>query len=114
MGPDLRVVLTQIPIVIGLLASNRTGDAMDTPPLPSNPSIDNPPLTPEPIREDPESDTPNEPENDPVKPDSRPKKVHGRSKSAFYSENPFACRRSERPYLSLPRLRCTTDELHTM
>ena len=89
MEPDLRVVLTQIPDVIGLPASNRTGDAMDTPPLPSNPSIDNPPLTPEPIREDPEPDTPDEPKNDPVKPDSRPKKVHGRSKSAFYSENPF-------------------------
>lgn len=50
---------------------------MATPPLPSNPSIDNPPLMPEPIREDPEPDTPDEPDEDPVDPDSSPKKVRG-------------------------------------
>jgi hypothetical protein len=48
---------------------------MATPPLPTNPSIDNPPLTPEPIRKDPEPDTPDGPEDDPVDPDSSPKKV---------------------------------------
>jgi hypothetical protein len=61
---------------------------MATPPLPHNPSIDNPPLTPGPIREDPETDTSDDPADDPVEPDSSPKKVR-RGESGLSLENPF-------------------------
>lgn len=62
---------------------------MATPPLPSNPSIDNPPLTPEPIREDPQPDPPDDPAGDPIEPDPSPKKVHGRGEAGLCLENPF-------------------------
>lgn len=62
---------------------------MATPPLPSNPSIDNPPLTPEPIREDPKPDIIDAPEEDPVDPNSTQKKVHGRSETGLCLENPL-------------------------
>ena len=83
MEPDLSVVLTgwtehKAPTQFDSRHLTAEVIAMPTPPLPSNPSIDNPPLTPEPIREDPEPDTPDEPEEDPADPDSSPKKVRGR------------------------------------
>ena len=62
---------------------------MATPPMPSNESIDDPPLTPEPIREDPGPEPPDEPEEDPVDPDSSPKKVRGRGETDLCLENPF-------------------------
>lgn len=74
---------------IGLRASNAQVAPMATPQLASNPSIENPPLTPEPIREDPRPEPPDEPENDPVDPDSSPKKVRERGQTALCLENPF-------------------------
>jgi hypothetical protein len=41
----------------------------DLPPLPYNPSIDNPPLIPEPPREEPDPDDPDDP---PIDPNSMP------------------------------------------
>ena len=69
---------------------------MATPPLPSNPSIDNPPLTPEPIRDDPRPEPPDEPEEDPVDSDSSPKRLSGRGEQFFAWRIYFACRHSER------------------
>jgi hypothetical protein len=89
MEPDLRVVLTHIPTRLDCPHLTAQVTAMATPPLPSNPSIDNPPLTPEPIREDPEPDTPNEPEEYPVDPDSSPKKVRGRGETDLCLDNPI-------------------------
>ncbi len=62
---------------------------MATPPLPSNPSIDNPPLTPEPIREDPQPDIIDAPEEEPVDPNSSQKKVYGRGETGLCLENPL-------------------------
>jgi len=62
---------------------------MATPPQPYNPSIDNPPLTPQPIREDPDPDTLDGPKEDPVEPYPRPKRVHRRAESIMCMENLF-------------------------
>jgi len=59
---------------------------MPTPPLPSNPSIDNPPAMPEPIRLDLQPDISDEPEEDSVNPDTAAKKMR-QGETALRPEN---------------------------
>jgi hypothetical protein len=61
------------------------GDLMATPPLPNNPSIDEPPLTPEPIPQTPDPDEPDDPPLDPDTQPIKPAEGRGRQPTAFPS-----------------------------